>query len=743
MSLELTLPALKASRARQLNPQLILEIEGVSTRYGAVKILKYIRIGDPGLYIDSSWLIGGLNALEDQQSLITFQGTSTSIDQQINIDQGQGTSVSSLTVGLVDKNELISELITPGQVVDEILGKKAKVYLGFQNTGFPEDYLIIFRGIISDVVSKAGSVNLTIDHPDTKKRQQIYKVATCKLLSDITNSDTTIPVDTTFGYLLPTAGPDGTLDPAFTAFVQIGDEIIQYTGTTANSFTGCTRGALGTTLAAHTADDDVKAYYRIQDDAMTMALKLMLSGAHGAFATGVAAQSVNWTSPTDHFPNAVFFRNVDVETEYGLVPGDYVSTTGSAYPENNLTGEVIQEIQSNNDGSFIIFSSDLAMTDETDATLLVSFRSKYDTLPEGLGMSPDEVDVAEHERLRKQFLSGMEYDFFIKDTIDAKAFIEKEIYMPAAAYSLPRKSKSSVGYSISPIPGSNTKILDRDSITNPAKLAVRRAIGKNFFNGIIYKMDQRVLSDDFRAGIVITSATSLNAIPVGVRALTIESRGLRTASGGASLAQSQGARKLKRYEMGAEMLESVELLLKDGFTVEIGDVILLDSDGLKLTNTKTGTRERFQRLFEVINKKMDTHTGKVVVSLLDTKFNTSKHYGLISPSSKIGAVYSAQEFKIEQSFNSDFGKDEFRKWNKYKQPFVKIRAADFSVVQIAQVESFNGNRVRLVAPLATLPAAGQFMELAPYDLQADEIKLVYVFLSDGPFPDGRDQYAMV
>lgn len=46
-------------------------------------------------------------------------------------------------------------------------------------------------------------------------------------------------------------------------FIKIGNEIIAYTGKTSTTLTGCTRGVLGTTAAAHDDNAKVFAYYRV------------------------------------------------------------------------------------------------------------------------------------------------------------------------------------------------------------------------------------------------------------------------------------------------------------------------------------------------------------------------------------------------------------------------------------------------------------------------------------------------
>ena len=61
----------------------------------------------------------------------------------------------------------------------------------------------------------------------------------------LNNSDTTITVNNTTGFTVPT--------PPATATIIIDSELITYTGTTGTTFTGCTRGTSGTTAASHSS----------------------------------------------------------------------------------------------------------------------------------------------------------------------------------------------------------------------------------------------------------------------------------------------------------------------------------------------------------------------------------------------------------------------------------------------------------------------------------------------------------
>jgi len=161
------LARLKSMEASK-EPQLVFEIDGVPTVFGSTSILEYIKIGDTDLFIDGTWKIGGLRALEDQLAVLSVgssSGSSTRITQSLDHEKGRGSSVQTLTMALIDKDEAITQLISPGVVVDDLMGRRAKVYLGFDETAFKRDFIPVFKGIIDDISSGAGLVRIQIGSP--------------------------------------------------------------------------------------------------------------------------------------------------------------------------------------------------------------------------------------------------------------------------------------------------------------------------------------------------------------------------------------------------------------------------------------------------------------------------------------------------------------------------------------------------------------------------------------------------
>lgn len=754
MGFTLTPTAQAASQSVSKEPNLVLEIDGVPTRFGSAQILKVIRIGDPGLFIDGSWVIGGVRGLEDQLTAISFDNSSSSIRQQLEVDKGRGSSIASLEIGLIDFNEQISELVSPGFVVEDILGRKASVFIGIdaEKTNFPDDYIRIFRGIIDNVDAGAGLIKINIAHPEQKKKASIYQQIQTQLNGPIDSVVTTIPLVSTAGLLAPVTGPDGLIDPAFRAYVRIDNEFIQYTGISGNNLTGCVRAQLGQPTAAHADEAEVVSFYRLTDRAMILALKLMMTR-RGPFAEGVRVSRFGEDFDLEIELNTLYFQNFNIQEEFGLVAGDYVSVTGATIPGNNFSLRKIVDIGQTDTGSSFITVDGAPFTIETDSLAEASFRSQFDTLPEGLRLGGDETDVEEHLRIDQLFLSNFNYDFYLKETIEnGRDWLEQEIYKPAGSYSINRKAKASVGLFVGPIPSASTKTLSDQNVTNPDRLRIRRSINKNFANTVVYKYEVSALEERFLRGVVYQSATSLDRIPVGVRALVIEASGMRDALLAQNLTSAAADRRLERFRFGAETLDQVQVTFGTGFNIELGDILILDAENLQLLNSEGGDRNKPQKFFEVINLSKDFRRGVVTLDLLDSNFDGQLRIGLISPSSIVAAGLSQTQLQIQPSYSTGaFGSAEFRKWQKLLgsqgNVVVKVRSSDFTTrFSESRIQSISGNIITLQTALGFTPQPGDVMELSQYSSPnvTEQVKLLYAHLSDvGLFPDGSNPYVLL
>lgn len=753
MSIPITTRTRQAALKISKQPALVVQFDGVDTLYGSSNINKLNRFGDEDLYFGKPGLtFGSFSSVVNQETLIDLDGSTNTVKQQLDIDKARGSSITSFELSLIDIGKKITRLISPGQVVTDMLGRKARIFLGFsENTSFPEDYVTIFRGIVDDLKAQQGNVKINIAHPDQKKKATIFASKETALDNQIDSSQTTgIVLQNMSDILIPVAGPTGAIDTAFEAHVLVDNEAIKFTGITSNgdgtgTLTGVTRGTLGTLAAGHDADASVASRYRLQGNVVDLALKVMLSGWQGYYREDEPIKNIGIRADGTLIPNSIYFAGLDVVEEYGVVVGDFVTIAGSGIGGNNVTMSDITDIQFTENGSYITISD--ALTLEVDSPATVSFRSQYDTLPDGLKMAPDEVDIAEHLKLRRLFLTSFTYDFRLHESIEnAKEWIEQEIYRPIGAYSLPRKARASLGYFVTPIPGENTLLMNSSVITNPEKLSLRRTINKNFLNTVIYKFHLDLVSDKYLRGYITQRAESFTTIEnVGTKALLIESDGLREEGFGTGAAGIVSNRRLNRFGLAAEFLEGIDVQFGYAFNLEIGDIVILDGSDLNIIDTATGTRGKPPKLFEVNNISKNFKTGKVSVDLIDTNFAGSQRYGLISPASRIKVGLSNTDFILEPAYNSRFGANEYQKWDRFVGAAVRIHSPDYSRDNTRVIELIAGNTI-IVPALGFIPQPGDIMELAPYPYtpQNEAIKLIYAFIHDEPtFDDGEPVYRLI
>lgn len=737
--LELTRRAKDASKKIQLTPTIVFQIEGLDELFTSAGINTAIRIGDPLLEIGGGWKIGGVRLIEGQSTYISFSaggGTTTKISQKLSPDRAQGSTISSLVMSLLDKNQEISKLISPGFTLEDVLGRNTTVKIGFIETSFPEDYTTVFRGIISDIESGPGYINFLLANSEEKKRRPLIKKGTTELAGNISPSDTTITVIDGSIFQTTVNGPNGSPDANIEYLLKIGDEVIKYTTVSTNTITGVTRGYLGTTAAAHVTGDDAAFGARIQGVGMDLALKIMLSGLNDYFATEVKVAAINFIDQLEPLANSVFFENVNVGETYGITAGDYVTITDAINPGNNVTLAVIGDVDTSNDGSYVILDGVTLIT-ELNSTAKVSFRSKYDSFGIGLKMTPAEVDVTQHEFIRDLFLNTFSLDFQgLFDVPITKDFIEQQIYLPQAAFSVPRKGRSSVTYTIGPIAKTFIPTLNLSNVKNAAQLKLKRSIAANFANTIQYEFDYTQNIDKYSRVKEFDSPLSKARIQDIEKPIKIQSQGMRTSLGAIGLADRASLRMLGRYQFGAEYINGVQLLYGEGYPIEIGDIVLVDYKDLQLTDVSTGNRSGTFKYMEVINKTLDNKTGDVSIDLLNTAFDFTDRYGVISPSSKCTSDSTTTRLVLKKSWGTKFYDAETEKWDDYKNFIVMVHSPDYSVVGEAEIKSIGRDPDTLLIdpPLGFTPLEDYIVDIVNYPTDTDpntyaEYKAMHAFWS--------------
>jgi hypothetical protein len=703
MAIELSVTANAYLQGQAIEPNIILEIEGFPFVFGAQAVFETVKIG--GFVIGDGSKIGGTQRLEKSKDWIMLNGTTNNISQQVNIDRAEGSSITSFKISLIDKNGELTRLLSPSVLVQDPLGLEARIYWMPAQAAFPRDAATLFIGVIDTLSLKQGSVVINVAHPDQLKRQDILAKATAKLTVDLLIAGTTANVASTAGFTPSQAG--------LKSFLRIGDEILEYATSSSTEFLTLIRGALGSVAEAHEIDDEVESFYTLEGRPFSLALQILLSGGEAIFATKKATRFVSMDAAT-LIPNAIFFEEFDVMENLGLVQGDTVQITGATVLANNLTSTIIDSGRTSL-GSYIVLASVLEV--EVDSLSTCSFTSKYNLLNFGCGLKPYQVDVEQFEKLDNLVGSSHpDYLFYIKDTIKASDFLEKEIYFPVGIYSVPRKGRISCNVTTPPIASADTVVLNEDTTTNAAAISVERTINQRFYNAVVYKYNIDSVSDRFLSARITQSAVSTSRIKIGNKFLTIESNGLRDDQTTSNLLDVQARRFLDRYQFGAEKL-SIETTFKAGFKVEVGDTVLLEGASLGISDSKSGSRDFAPRVMEVTNKSINLKSGMVKLEVTDTGYSTNARYSTWAPSSLIDGGSTTTSIKLKRSFSTKELAAESRKWSDYINQTVIVRTEDWSSVQETRIiEIVQTSQVEIiVSPPITAPFQNYILDVPQYD----------------------------
>lgn len=744
--------------AQSKNPVIVVDIAGapdILTNSGISTEILYgdplIHYGDPGLTYGGFRPFSALNAdgsLRLAKDYLSLDRSSLTISQRLEIEQGKA-SVSTLTLGFIDYQGYMTNLISPGQVLPEILGAEVNIYLGYKETSYPQDYFRIFRGFVSAVQDGPGFVTLQLSDPNIKRRQQLFFIGTTTLSGDINNSVTTIPVISTNNFFSQITAPDGTFpNPSVHIYILIDSEWMEVSASTSTTFT-VTRGSRGTTADVHSSGASVAAGLQLGDSTFTensidMALKIMLSGWDGPWITGEPILSIGPTpdpNPADTSTSVIYLpQGVSATENYGLVAQDWVILQGSSHGGNNNTLFQIVRFDSVNGGSNNSIVLSATLTKELASPATIGFRSQYDVYPTeaGLMLTPQDVDIAQHIYIRDTFLgvAGNDYIFFITSAeTSGKDFLELQIYFPVGAYSLTRRGKISCGYHSPPLASQGMSILNEDNIINPDKgLMISRATNNRaFFDEIDITYDY----DDSGTPHTTTKFLGDGFSFIGVTSvLPIDALGVYSGFSSALLLQ-RATFLLNRYNRGAVIIDlSVNWQMIS--TIEAGDVVTIDdSNGvLQIANFSTGMRNLTGQLFEVIDRTFDIRNGNGTLKLLGGLGATvTDRYASVSPSSRVGSGSTNTSVIITDSFGAIFPGDESKKWVQFLGQSIRIHSVDYSVdttVTLISIDSSNSYILNTSA-IGFTPTSGYIVDVPPYPSSADPTinalyKLFFAFM---------------
>lgn len=731
------------------NLSIVMQIEGLDTLYGIGSTFTYVRYGDPGIVYGLPGLVyGGLRNLTNVKPYLILD-SSLSITQRIEPEQGKG-SVGTLTLNLIDYNGEVSLIVAPGIVLDEIIQKREfRIWLGFTQTSFPDDYLLLYRGYCTQTVCPPGRVQFQVSDTITKKRQPIFQVGTSNLSSSIDSSQTNIPTTGISGFYEQILGPDGTYDPLVGTFIRIDDEIMNYgVGDISGNTITVTRGVIGSAPATHDNDASItntlQLGYGVDGiNCIELALKILLSGWDGPCETGVSLQSFVYTySDLGFVSNAFLLLNQDAVLDYGLSIGDYFYISGASNSGNNVSGRITGFADAQVSNQIIYTDQTFILENPTSATS--DFRSQYDTFPvaAGLGLRMRDVDVATFQYVQTNYFNAAttsNMQFYLDEATSGKDFIDVQILFPVGCYSISRFGRVSVSITKPPLPGVGKMVqLDYTNVIDPDKIQVTRsANSRSFYNVIQYTYDKDPVSGNYGTvnyAVDSVSLTNFNQTAI----LPITADGLKSSIGGGSIVEIRSNSLLNRYKNCTTLIE-LTCNWSVGSLIEVSDIVLLiDNGNLKIMNYDTGERNLQQQLFEVIDRSYNLASGNVKLKLLGgVGFSINSRFALISPSSQLDTSSTSSLLKLKPSYGQTSVVNELFKWNQFVGLPIQVHSSDWSVLGtsiITGVGDVDPTALSVSPPLGFTPPENYIVDIGTYPTSTNKnenslYKLLYTYLT--------------
>ena len=703
------------------NLSMVVRIEDAPDFLSLVDIYTQVRYGDNDIVFGMPNLIyGGLRRVKNVKTYLTLEGSLT-ISQKLEPEQGR-SSISQFSLVLIDKDSYISKLCARGVYVDELLGgKEVKIYLGYQNTSWPEKYLVVFRGYITGCVHNGPKVTLTLADANLKRREQVFDVGTTLLTSAIDASQLTIPVIST-NLFYESSRSD------IKKFIKIDDEYIRYTSITPNTIICDQRNSVPISTyakgaVAHDNEASVSCCIEMGPiNAIDFALQLMLSGFDGPWTTGNKLLSIGNPVPTDL--QNIITTNIDVKEEFGVVENDTLIITGSDFNDGTYFVKGFRDTIDGLPNRIILLDRNVIVELTTAGTY--SITSQFALLPKSAGMAlrASDIDIEEHIRLRNNFLNGTKYNlhFLVSEKASGKDFIESEIYFPCGCYSLTRFGRLSIGITRPPILiNQKLVVLDKTTVIEPNTItSTRSMVNRRFYNEIDFSIDHNATNDLFENVYKFVNLESVNLFDSS-SSMTIQSKGMRTRNGSDALAKTTGDRLLNRFSNVASEI-SLKCNFGAGSQIEAGDVVLVVDDGnLKLPNYTTGERNIGQQLFEVIDRSLDVKSGNCSLKLLSGIFDSRfDRYGGISPTSII-AIGSTDRLLILQGIT-----DATDKWQIHVGDPILV-GNELAIIQ--KIDPYKPNQIILVSSLSSTPNEGTLVNVPDYERASSLQKTLYAFIS--------------
>lgn len=328
------------------SPILVVQIEGLSTLLSSGPVASELVYGSPGAFYGGSGLVyGGVIPYSGFRQNIDLDKSSVTLQQRLEPEQGKA-SVSTLSISFTDQDQFMTQVVSPGILIPDILLAQITVYMGFSQSTFPDGYFKIFKGYASGISAGPGVITIQISDANLKARTALFYSPTTETAGSTGASDWIINVVNNSGFTRQVPQPDGSsYDVHIHDYIQIDDEWIECEPIFQENerYTTKIQGVVYTPRPDHGTDVSItyvsggtfgSEAVTVDGSQITVEIDVGLStNASVATALFKSEDAMSLVSTFIQFPTAVTAVTTQAQTFMSISNYDVLSTQGIVYVE--------------------------------------------------------------------------------------------------------------------------------------------------------------------------------------------------------------------------------------------------------------------------------------------------------------------------------------------------------------------------------------------------------------------------
>jgi len=685
-----------------------------ATQFPGILINIVVKIGnqyfarfpvDSGLSIETKWLL--VDQVNFAKAVLDLRNIKTSIP------------TDSFTI--IDEKNIFTEFILAPN--NKYLNSEVLIYTGVKNGSFPwEDYVLIARSFIKEIKKINNSWSITLRGNVELTSKPIWNVQNT-LAKEMLEFDDKVFLESSIFF--PASGT-----------LKIDDEIINYSAndTASGVLSGLNRGLYGSqndstriTVKGDLSNDLDGKYFLINTPTQGYAIwyKSFVGTAPGAYPFNIEVDIATNASANDVAQatiNAVNLSTVFSATSSGeqiiitsTAPGPTIpaqdSNTGFKFAAINLS------IQQHKKGKEAI---SIRVLEENPITALLQLMISngggglYDVLSYGLGINPNQIDVAGIENIRAIHFPIDVYRFFIFGVSSGQEFFENNICLPTNTRLTNDNGLITLVYI-----DQNTLydyVADESVIIGIPQWSV--SVDK-VINRLRINYDYNPGINTFEKNSIFEDAQSIT--DYGKKESIFEFKGIYSDLNGLSIVNQIGSRLLIRLKDPRVRIDIntffAAVNTKLGKTVKLVHRYVPGDKSLGSDTDMT-----------ILEKGIDFNRGVVSFSLYYTTISASgvKRFGVIAPNEPITFILSQRTFDVRAG-----------SW--YAQGYKISIDGELRIIRL-----LNGNTITVDIAFTVPLAIGKKVNIVEYNLASQSEKDRYAFVSPntGRFDDNGLPYQL-